>query len=235
MDLSIEQQITQTPAGIWVLKNDTHLSRWIEQAGTLEVAGDIARFAQYIKPGMTVVDAGASLGDHTATYARLVGPTGYVLAFEPNPIAFECLKRNMADKPWVKCINAALSDHEGREHIAILDNAGASFIGSADESHPSVTVTQLDLFKAEPGRPIINFIHLDAEGSEVEILIGATQVLTQDRPVIVLEVNLGALGRQGFHQDNIYHALDQMNYRWEELDEGAGKQSEQRDIICFPR
>ena len=45
---------------------------------------------------MIVLDIGANIGVHTLHLAKLVGETGQVLAFEPNPVACEELRRNIA-------------------------------------------------------------------------------------------------------------------------------------------
>ena len=64
--------IIKTKEGIHVLKNDSHLSRWIEEHGRLDIAAhEISFFAKYIPQGGVMVDAGACLGDHTETYAQL--------------------------------------------------------------------------------------------------------------------------------------------------------------------
>jgi len=90
-----EDQIMQTPEGWWVMKHDTHFSRWVEQARRLDHDQPVLqKLAPYIKPGSTVYDLGAALGDHTIFYLNLVGPQGIVVAIEPHPVQFECLKRN---------------------------------------------------------------------------------------------------------------------------------------------
>jgi FkbM family methyltransferase len=58
----------------------------------MDVQGILPRFA---KPGMTVFNIGANVGFFTSGLARLVGPSGRVVAFEPNPAAFERLKMNI--------------------------------------------------------------------------------------------------------------------------------------------
>jgi len=51
---------------------------------------------QIIKPGMTVVEAGANIGTHTVAFAKAVGATGRVLTFEPQRTVFHMLCGNLA-------------------------------------------------------------------------------------------------------------------------------------------
>ena len=105
-----DDQILQTPEGFWVLRDDTHLSRWIEQGQRLDHDTPVLeKLRPYMRPGSTVIDAGAALGDHTAYYLDCVGPEGKVIAIEPHPVMFECLQRNC---PRALCLRCALGDSE---------------------------------------------------------------------------------------------------------------------------
>ena len=53
-----------------------------------------AALSRIVKPGMTVVDVGSNLGLYTILLSRLVGPTGHVLAFEPDPDLFSLLQQS---------------------------------------------------------------------------------------------------------------------------------------------
>jgi len=74
-------------------------------------------FRQLVQPGWSILDIGANMGAHTIALARLVGPTGKVLSFEPQRIIFQAL-----------CANVALNDREDRsaELIKTIDALGYS-------------------------------------------------------------------------------------------------------------
>src|SRR2546427_2989135 len=55
----------------------------------------VRRMTGLISPGSTVYDVGANYGMHTLLFARLVGPSGRVYAFEPHPGVFSCLKEQL--------------------------------------------------------------------------------------------------------------------------------------------
>ncbi len=73
--------------------------------------GEIA-LASTIKPDQTVIDLGANIGFFALLYARQVGSTGKVYAFEPGPSSFALLQKNIAINNYknVICINKAVAD-----------------------------------------------------------------------------------------------------------------------------
>ena len=201
------QKIRTTNRGIWVLTNDTHISRWVEQYGRLDFDGHLLpRVLPHIKPGMTVVDVGAFIGDHTHAYAKAVAgvDTGRVIAFEPNPMTFECLKRNMHGHGHVECINKGLGPVPCMMSVSQSPNAGAAHLVSGSD----VEVTTLDSY----GLHACDLIKIDAEGLEFGILQGAWQTIARHNPVLVLEINLGALARNGVIPDDIYSWLRLRGY-----------------------
>lgn len=229
--------ILQTQNGHFVLEHDSHLSRWVEQQGRLDVQhGEVMQhFAKYIPAGGTVVNAGASLGDHACIFADLVGSHGKVFAFEPNRLPFECLRRNMAMFPQVHCFNLALGDLRGGAEFMRDANAGASHIRSqafeAPELNPTmVHVAPLDDCLLEIDR--LDMIFLDAEGFEISILCGAVKTIRRFKPAIVLEICHGHMRRYGSGEAMLRTIVTGLGYAIHEVD--GTPQSEQRDVLCLP-
>jgi len=228
------QEIIRTPGGVYVLKNDTHLSRWIELHGTLEVGIQaISLYAKYIPKGGTVVDAGACLGDHAATYAQMVGPEGAVWAFEPYPEAYYALTRNTRMWPQVETRPFGLSDFQEPAFFVVEDNAGASHISVPGDRSIMVWVTRLDNFLEDLTR--LDLIHLDCEGFEPRAIMGATETIKKFKPAMVIEINHACLGRYGMTQGDVYSLLDSIGYGYTELEPGRGPADAQRDILCLPK
>jgi FkbM family methyltransferase len=218
--------ILKTDFGVFVMKNDTHLSRWVEQDRRLDHAHRyIAKFKRYIPIGGTVIDCGTSIGDHTVTYASMVGPEGTVLGFEANPDVAECCALNLAIYPNTKIYNVGLSDDVGVAGIDRSDNVGAS---SLNANGREVMLTPLDQWTKELKR--IDFIKVDIEGFEVRFLVGAKETLNKFSPVILMEVNEGALAKQGFKPKDIFEWLEMNHYKWEVVDGKLG--SAQYDILA---
>lgn len=233
---AVPEGLVQTKEGFYVLERDTHLSRWVEEHGRLDVAaGQIDFFKRFIPVGGVVVDAGASLGDHTLTYAKLVGPTGHVFAFEPHPLSFQALQLNFEAWKNVQTSQCALSDHLGEYGMTLHENAGMSFLGLDAVGHETVTVRCQYLDYALAGIHRLDFIHLDCEGWEVKVLSGARGLIARHRPVIVLEINHVCLARVGLTEDDVLRAIKEMGYGWEEIEPHLSSDYVQRDIICHPK
>jgi FkbM family methyltransferase len=235
---SFEDQLMQTPEGWWVLKSDTHLSRWIEQAGMLDHDQPVLKkLAPYISRGSTVIDCGAALGDHTIFYLQKVGAQGQVIAFEPHPLQFECLRRNC---PQAICYRAALGDREDSVWLFHQPDivAGSRLIDPALQWPMSqVARTRLDQILGRLDSPI-SFIKIDVEGCETEVLRGANRTIMTHRPVIWCELNPIALERQHSSVAELGSALEELRYRVAEFyPAGAdwnGYEGNQCDLLCLP-
>jgi FkbM family methyltransferase len=204
--------IQRTPMGLYVLRDDTHLSRWVERGHRLDTdanVAEIASFAHRIPAGAVVVDAGACLGDHAISYSQIVGSAGCVYAFEPHPQTFEALVMNMARLRNVACLPIGLSDAPGRVRFMRDPNIGASCV--SDVGDVTVEVTTLDTFLI-PRVMRCDFMHLDAEGMETRILRGGRQVIERYHPLIVTEVCDAHLRRAGSSADELLGLLAEFGY-----------------------
>lgn len=216
------------PNGIAVIEGDTHISKWVEKAGRLDHDQNmLPLLREYIPKGGTVIDVGAFIGDHTVFYAECVGPRGNVIAFEPNPPAFDCLVHNTARYPHVKCLNHAASNELG--HVVIQDefNSGASYAVPGDGPISCILIDN-------PGLLRCDFIKFDCEGFEVRALKGAFATIRKHRPTMLIEVNAGALERQGCTPQDIFSILAHLNYRWRNIYPNQPCKGPQYDILCEP-
>lgn len=75
--------------------NDQYVGRSLDLYGEYS-EGEVALFRQVVRPGDIDVDVGANIGTHTVAFARLTGPTGAVVAFEPQRVVFQTLCANLA-------------------------------------------------------------------------------------------------------------------------------------------
>jgi FkbM family methyltransferase len=174
----------------------------------------------FVEPGTVVVDGGANCGIYTTVAARLVGPSGRVLSFEPGTEAFSVLTKNIELNHLtnVRAHRAALSDRDGRARLYHLGRGPISFsIGrpksTAVKSEEVVTRSLDDVFREE-GIDRVGLIKLDIEGAEELVLRGAGQNIARSRPTIIFEVNAGAARQLGLHPYGAWELLRSWGYRF---------------------
>ena len=211
-----------------LLENDTHICHWIIQEGQLSHDTNMLPLLDpYIHKGFTVIDVGSFCGDHTDYYVQRVGREGRVYAFEPNPPAFECLEYNMAKYPNVWLYPMGASDKPHKIAIAQNDNVGASHAIDGDDVS-CITIDSLSLSSC-------HFIKMDCEGMELRALKGAEKTIANFRPVMLLEINRGALDKQGASADEIFAWLNDHGYTYRNIYAEQGLEDDQLDILCLPK
>lgn len=144
-----------------------------------------------LRPGQMVVDAGASVGFHALLAARLVGPGGAVVAFEPSPAGARSLRANAALNGLanVTVVEQALSRVESG---AFLDRPGEATARLVHERVPGaieVATTSLDAFLAGWPGDAPALVKIDVEGHEAAVLAGMHDTLNSDRPVVIVELH----------------------------------------------
>jgi FkbM family methyltransferase len=169
----------------------------------------VAACARHVRRGATVLDIGANIGAHTLPLARLVGASGKVLAFEPTAFAFAKLQRNLALNPSLAPQVEALHCFLGARDAASAPDrifagwplAGGENLHAKHRGEPLATagaVTRsLDAVLAERGVGRVDFVKLDVDGYEGEVLAGAREMMARDRPIFVLELSPYVLEERG--------------------------------------
>jgi len=164
--------------------------------GTYEpgVAGVLTRF---VKPGMAVVDIGANIGYFTMLLASLVEPSGLVVAVEPNPENIKLLEasRRLNGFDHVLIIQAAAGRQTGllRLNVSYSNGITGELSDDVDAIFASHPVSCVALDRILPKDRRINLIKVDTEGAELNALIGLSETIDRDHPVIVSEFSPGAL------------------------------------------
>ncbi len=223
--------IRRLPLGVYIVEGDICLSRWIDQQGRLDVQSNLVEIAQYahlIPEGGVVIEAGACLGDHTITYSQLVGGAGRVHAFEPHPVTYEALRRNMARLSNVTTYQMALSDRaEGLSFVPDPRNIGGSYV--SDAGTVAIEATTLDDYLL-PILPRVDFLHLDAEGLEPCIIAGARRLIECFHPAMLIEICGKHLRRAGFSEENLLETLRDLGYKLQPIP--SHTEAELRDVLA---
>jgi FkbM family methyltransferase len=163
---------------------------------------DLAKCYEKLLPsGATVLDVGANVGAHTLRLARAVGPTGKVHAFEPTRFAIGKLQRNLSLNPELEPVVAVhhmfLGDKDSAEAPAEIcaswplgsQSSGelSNFCGLPLSTAGANSMT-LDSFADKTKLEKLDFIKLDVDGHEAEVLVGGTKTIERFRPDFVVEL-----------------------------------------------
>ncbi len=177
----------------WLLSGDQYVSPAMATGDYENIETAFVR--RQVVRGMAVLDVGANLGWFTANLARLVGADGRVDAFEPRSDLMDLLTRTIAENRLtnVTTHHFALGSEECQGQViwSVHDvNPGGTHLVSSDLAMPdiitqSVIVKTLDSYISHH----IDFIKIDVEGSEFLVFKGAQRILSEDRPVILVEIN----------------------------------------------
>ena len=136
-----------------------------------------------VRPGMHVADSGANIGTHALALARLVGPGGWVYAFEPQRVVHQLLCANMAVNSILNadCERLAVSDAPGRIAVAELDFTRANNYGGLALGGDGRMVAAVTLDDYLDGRPL-HFLKADVQGMEAHVVRGARRMFSRTVP-----------------------------------------------------
>jgi len=153
-----------------------------------------AVLARCLKPGDVFVDIGANIGVMSFDAARLVGPQGRVIAFEPEPRNMRLLLRGIAANGFAHISAFALALSDAPRIVSMTGNSNGTVI-AADPLMGLVQAIPGDELLA--GQPRIDMIKLDIEGHEPAALRGLRRTLQRHRPWVLCEFNPARLGGPG--------------------------------------
>lgn len=191
----------------------------------------LAAIGACLAPGDAFLDGGANIGLVTLHASGLVGPTGRVDAFEPNPHVFARLcwhvERNALRQ--VRCHQIGLGETRAEAHVRMpgFDNQAAATLGDIPTRYGEhvkdlgiVRVIPGDEFVAEGGNvPLV--IKLDVEGFELHAIRGLRRTIERRLPAIIMEVNGEMLELNGAGPHDIYDVLSPFGYVPWALDRGG--------------
>lgn len=192
--------------------------------GTNELPVQLA-FQRSIRPGQTVFDVGSNVGFFALLAARLVGPGGSVHAFEAVPACAKALSRNVARNGFANVTVHAVAVGQQRGQIELMQgrHPGGATTSTADRPQsyvgsilvPSVA---LDEMIAAAELPTPDFVKIDVEGAEPEVLRGMETTLARAAPIVVCELDDPTDEGAATKVDRVRQILERHRYRIEELE-----------------
>ncbi len=188
--------------------NDLFVGRSLDLYGEYS-EGEVDLFRQVVRPGQVVLDVGANIGPHTVFLARAVGAQGHVVAFEPQRLAFQALCANVALNGLtnVTCRDVVVGAERAAVRVPVLDPAAVQNFGglSLTGTDEGEVVEQIALDQLALAR--CDFIKIDVEGMEGQVIAGAADTLRRLRPLLYVEND------RKEQSDALVRRLDALGYR----------------------
>jgi len=173
-------------------RHDMYIGRSLEVYGEFSEL-EVKLFEQVLRPGMTVVEAGANIGAHTVVFGQRVGPAGCVYAFEPQRLVFQTLCANVALNGLTNVVvrQSGLGASPGTMRVPLLPTDQTENFGGVSLSDSAVAAEGTEAVSIETidacGLKACHFLKVDVEGMELDVLRGGEQVLRTCRPIIYVE------------------------------------------------
>jgi FkbM family methyltransferase len=249
--LSVEENIVtaEVHGFIWKLDKTRYLDNQILKHGVFEKESK-ELIEDLVHPGMVVADIGANFGYYTLPMSKLVGPQGYVYAFEPvdryRHRLLEHIKLNNIIN--VEVSNYALSNASGHGQINIGECSGTFHwcAPQKPEFTQKVILTTLDTYIEKREINKLDFIKVDLDGHETFFLEGAKNTLLKYKPIVLIESSQMNLHEAGSAAWELVDMIEDLNYtlisaksrkifpsRLDCLKEVANF-SHSADILCIP-
>jgi FkbM family methyltransferase len=168
-----------------------------------------------------VVDVGAHLGRHTIIASKRVGQKGKIVAIEAHPGNFEMLNRNIKLNRLTNVIslnNAVYSD-KMKVKLYMPDEESGHYSTMTERCEQTrkkfveVNANTLDNLLQQNGirEQDVNWIKIDVEGAEYEVLKGATNILSKSKDIALL-IEIHNIGDTNFYEP-ILKLLDSYGFR----------------------
>lgn len=143
-------------------------------------------------------------------------PKGQHFAFEPIPFFYHRLKEKYSGN--VRIFPFALSEKSGKTSFNFVKNAPA-YSGIKERKYqtenPDIEKIDVELKPLDeviPSNIKIDFIKIDVEGGEFDVLRGAKRILIDDKPILLFESGLGASEYYGTTPDSLFDFLEEFGY-----------------------
>ncbi|MET3666156.1 FkbM family methyltransferase [Caulobacter sp. 1776] len=149
--------------------------------------GDVLR--RLVQPGMTVADVGANIGLLTLLLAWATGPSGKVIAFEPEAIPRSNLEKmkHLNGLSWVEVRDQAVGEKPGRLTFHVSDIIGHSSLYALPEAEEARTV-EVEVVRLDDVAPAkrMDVVKIDVEGAELDVLAGMRGLIAKNPDLAIV-------------------------------------------------
>lgn len=193
---------------------------------------------KHLKLGMVFVDIGAHIGYFSLLASKIVGKEGKVFSFEPTPETYKLLLTNVSKLNNVITNNNALWS---KTKIVDLFDYGAFNSGCNSFTSPRMSdeilqkvkpkIFKISALKLDDYLAIFNvrpdFVKIDAESAEYDILVGMKNTLKEQKPILAIEI--GDKPEQRGRTERLISFLENLGYQTMEYKEGRFRYHQKRN------
>jgi FkbM family methyltransferase len=159
------------------------------------------------KNAQSIIDIGANTGVYSLA-AKTVNPYAKVYAFEPHPLFFEQLRKNVKKNNFdIQCYQQAVSNVDG--NLTIADYSG-------QKQNISVNSVTLNTFISQHKIDCVDLMKIDVETYEPQVMEGFSKYLLDFQPTIIIEILNNHVA------EKIFNAVKNLNYLYFNINENGG-------------
>jgi len=188
--------------GWWLPDTDTDFDRWILDGEYQKKQRDA--ILEFVNKDGNAIDIGAHVGFWLRDMCKQFK---YVYAFEPIEEVRQCLAKNVNAENY-----STYSVGLGAKNDNIKVNYNPAETGNTHASkdgNQTITIRKLD----DMNLPKIDYIKVDTEGFEIEVLKGGEKMIEEYKPFVHVEVKGKVLIKQGLSSDDVDEYLKSINYK----------------------
>jgi FkbM family methyltransferase len=159
---------------------------------------------------MRVVDVGAKIGYYLLLFEKYIGSEGKVICIEPSVENLPELKKNIEINRFVnvKLFDVAIGMDDGTTGLRVGINSGVVDLPDYGQAGKNQGAYQVPLRKLDSlVTDKIDFLKIDVEGYEGQVLKGAQEILNRDKPILFLEIHPSIIPEFGFSVGQILDDL----------------------------
>lgn len=205
--LGLQRQLKTEIVGgfLTTYEPETDIGRKLYWGGSFEQE-EIAITSRYIKNNSTILDIGANIGLHAISFSALA-KDGLVIACEPQPKTFATLERNIVQNNIKNIIplNLAIARSiEIAEFYVMEDDAYSSLIDTGRKKLSEKVKVLCTSVDGLVGEIKVDFVKIDVEGLELNVLQSMCGLIQRYHPVIFCEIYKGKIESNNPHDTILY-------------------------------
>jgi FkbM family methyltransferase len=178
----------------------------------------------YMNLNDTIIDVGANNGEASLRASKIVGQQGKIISFEPLLTNIKRFKKNLSLNPQLNNISLVKKGVGNNQEDVVLvndrkDNLGMGWVQAAnDDGHykysysQKISIVTLDAYLLPIELDRVDFIKIDVEGFELNVLLGAVNVIKKYKPILFIEVVDLHLKKQNTSAIELIKYLEDLNY-----------------------